>query len=196
MDTALAAWLADDDATALSALTAMAQAGDERAMLFLGAVEARAAPTYWLLALDRKTRNALLRQPGGLSGHTWLDAVVAARPMADALMAATRDFDPGPLIALGQMSAAQTAVLRMLYNDPGKAALIDAVTPMPNGLRHLIWTEAAFVTPFEMGYALSDVDLAVCQAALADAAAAENHTGLQHLMFAGAPDDLCGVMCR
>jgi hypothetical protein len=111
--------------------------------------------------------------------------VVKARPMADALMASTRDFNPAPLIAEGQMYAAQTAVLRMLYNNPGEAALLDAETPIPNGLRHLIWTEAAFVTLPEMGYALSEGDMVVYQAALADAA--QETQGLQHLMFAGAP---------
>ena len=51
LQAAIDAWLADDDAAALPALSALAAAGDSRAALLLGEIERRSAPereTDWL----------------------------------------------------------------------------------------------------------------------------------------------------
>jgi hypothetical protein len=144
VDDAIAAWVAADDATAMPALAALAAAGDTRAMLFLGAIEPRVLVTDHMLTLDRKARNALLRQPGGLSGKSWLLAIPAddpQRPLADAVLAA-RDGDPVPLLTQGQTGAAVQPLLRVFNEVPGRLASLSVDTPLSPTLQALIWTDA------------------------------------------------------
>ncbi len=144
LDDAVAAWVAADDATALPALAALAQGGDTRAMLFLGAIDPRPVVTDWALALDRQTRNALLRRPGGLSGQSWLGAIPAGdpqRPLADALLAA-RAGDPLPLLAQGQPGAAVQPLLRMFNETPGALATLSRDEPLSPTLDALVWRDA------------------------------------------------------
>lgn len=70
---ALAQWLAGQEETGLKALRALAASGGQQAQLALGLIDAE--PLYhgpWLQSRDRAARIALLRQPGGLSGTSWL----------------------------------------------------------------------------------------------------------------------------
>lgn len=141
---AVAAWVAADDATAMPALAALAAEGDTRAMLFLGAIEPRPLVTDWMLALDRQTRNGLLRRPGGLSGKSWLDAIPPddpQRPLADALMAA-RAGDPRPLLVQGQPGAAVQPLLRMFNEVPGRLASVATEAPLSPTLDALVWQDA------------------------------------------------------
>ena len=67
LQAAIDAWLADDDAAALPALSALAAAGDSRAALLLGEIERRSAPereTDWLRKLPSADRAALFRPAG------------------------------------------------------------------------------------------------------------------------------------
>jgi hypothetical protein len=144
LDDAVAAWIAADDATAMPALKSLAEAGDSRAMLFLGAIEPRPMVTDYMLGLDRRTRNALLRRPGGLSGKSWLDLIPSddpQRPFADALMAA-RAGDPTPLLSLGQTGAAVQPLLRMFNEVPGRLASLSRDAPLSADLAGLVWLDA------------------------------------------------------
>lgn len=85
---AIALWLADDDAGALPAMSELAGAGDAAAQMLLSQIERETPPggeTAYVLGLDRATRKALFRAPGGLSGTPWVrkqavegDALAAA----------------------------------------------------------------------------------------------------------------------
>jgi hypothetical protein len=141
---AVAAWVAADDAAAMPALAGLAAAGDTRAMLFLGAIEPRPLVTAFMLDLGRADRNALLRQPGGLSGKSWLIAIPAGdpqRPLADALLAA-RAGDPLPLLAAGQTGAAVQPLLRMFNEVPGRLSALVLTMPLSADLRAGIWLDA------------------------------------------------------
>jgi hypothetical protein len=143
-DDAVADWVAADDAAAMPALKALAEGGDTRAMLFLGAIEPRPLVTGYMLDLDRQTRNALMRQPGGLSGRSWLVAIPEDDPlrmMADALMAA-RDGDPLPLLARGQTGAAVQPLLRMFNEVPGNLSGLSLGTALSPDLRAAVWLDA------------------------------------------------------
>ena len=143
LDDALAAWLADDDATSLQALSALANAGDEDAMLVLGVIEPRAWQGDYVMGLERAQRIALLRRPGGLSGESWLHGVKARRPLAEAFEAAQQKSDPAPLLALGQIDAARTALAMAFNHTPGSLAEIDAKSRLPNEMRFWVWWGAA-----------------------------------------------------
>jgi hypothetical protein len=78
----VAAWLDDDDQTALPALAKLAHEANRAAPVQLGRIATRPMGP-WLAGLDRKERNALLRAPGGLSGTSWLKvAAEAGEPLA------------------------------------------------------------------------------------------------------------------
>lgn len=71
LDAAIEAWLADDDAAALPALSRAAKAGDPEAMALLSRTEAVTPPggeTPFYRGLGRHERAELLRGPEGLSG--------------------------------------------------------------------------------------------------------------------------------
>ena len=112
IEQAIGYWLANDDAAAFPALSALAEGGDERAMLFLGAIEPRSLDSAYLAGLDRQTRNRLLRAPGGLSGKSWLGHITSDTALASALLAA-RDGDPMPT------ARTRSAACR-IRSDPGR----------------------------------------------------------------------------
>ncbi|OYW68482.1 MAG: hypothetical protein B7Z40_02600 [Bosea sp. 12-68-7] len=143
LDEAIAAWLADDDAKALPALSALAKAGDDDAMLALGVIEPRAWEGPYVLGLDRAQRIALLRRPGGLSGESWLAGVTARRPLAEAVLQARQKGDPWPLMALGQADAARGALAMAFNQNPSSLAENDRQTEIPDALRGLVWRGAA-----------------------------------------------------
>lgn len=74
---ALAAWLDDDDQTALPALAKLAREDNRAAQVLLGRIATRPMGS-WLAGLERKERKELLRAPGGLSGTSWLKVAAEA----------------------------------------------------------------------------------------------------------------------
>jgi hypothetical protein len=143
LDEAIAAWLADDDAVALPALSALAHAGDDDAMLALGVIEPRAWEGPYVLGLERAQRIALLRRPGGLSGESWLASVKARRPLAEAFIEAQQKSNPWPLMALGQSDAARSALAIAFNQNPSSLAESDRQMEIPGELRGLVWRGAA-----------------------------------------------------
>ena len=71
LQSAIQAWLADDDQTALPALAKLAAKGNTAAQILLGRIPNRPMGA-WLAGMNRKDRNKLMRAPGGLSGKSWL----------------------------------------------------------------------------------------------------------------------------
>jgi hypothetical protein len=176
-------WLAADDAAAFPALSALAEAGDERAMLFLGAIERRSLGNPYLTRLDRETRNRMLRAPGGLSGRSWLTRVTSEKALADALIAA-REGDPVPLLVHDQPHAASEAILVSFNAAPWSLVAINRATPVPDELRHLVWVGADMgLSPEIVGATLSDDEREDLRAALAEAADPAWQDSLQLAMF-------------
>lgn len=115
-DQALSQWLAGQEESALTVLSRQAHGGQARAQLALGLIDAD--PLYhgpWLMAQDRRTRIALLRQPGGISGRSWLrDLAHGSAPLwlsawdGDATADILADF-----LKLGEDRAALAVALRL-----------------------------------------------------------------------------------
>ncbi len=183
VERAIGSWLANDDAAAFPALSSLAEGGDERAMLFLGAIEPRSLDSAYLASLDRATRNRMLRAPGGLSGKSWLSRVTRDTSRASALMAA-RAGDPAPLLALGEPHAATGAILAAYNAAPWSLVALDRAARVPDELRHLVWAGADLGLSTEIsGLTLSTDQQAEFRAALAEAADPEWQGSLQLALF-------------
>lgn len=73
---AFTAWLADDEATAIPEFARLAQAGNSGAQIMLGLIDKNPAfQGPYLAHLTRRERISVLREPGGLSGQSWLARV-------------------------------------------------------------------------------------------------------------------------
>ena len=87
LESAVTAWLNGDDTTSLPALSALANAGNETAGIFLARIERSSSLTSeYVQSLTRKQRIALFRSPGGLSGTSWLSILNETNPLAQAFL--------------------------------------------------------------------------------------------------------------
>jgi hypothetical protein len=85
---ALADWLDDDDARSLPVFAALAAEDNRAAQVMLGLIEVEVIlQSPWLAHLPRAERRALMRQPVGLSGRSWMAAAAADTPLAAAWIA-------------------------------------------------------------------------------------------------------------
>ena len=132
---AVTQWLAGQEAQALPALADLARAGNDAARLMLSQIDT--GPAYggaWLAAQDRPARVALMRQPGGLSGQSWLD--VAEGELA-ATWRALLDTGAGPEVVLafarlGEVRAATFAARTLARRQvPGLGAALAAAPDLP-----------------------------------------------------------------
>ncbi len=130
---ALELWLADDDQAALPALAALAGEGNRAAQVLLALADA-ITPLQgpWLAGLPRAERIALMRQPGGLSGRSWMEAAAADTPLAAAWFALWRGTDRDEIeiarafAAMGEDRAVyETLIVMSLGDRRGIAALAD-----------------------------------------------------------------------
>lgn len=86
LERAIVDWLEDRDEFALPALSDIANAGNEDAMMLLARIADRGGrQSPFLASLEIRERNRLLKAPGGLSGKSWLSRVVANQRLAKAL---------------------------------------------------------------------------------------------------------------
>jgi hypothetical protein len=183
IEQAIGFWLANDDAAAFPALSALAMGGDERAMLFLGAIELRSLDSAFLAGLDRETRNRMLRAPGGISGKSWLLQVTSDTARASALLAA-RDGDPAPLLALEERHAASVAILAAFNSAPWSLAELDRITPVPHTLRHLVWAGADMgLAPEVSGSDIAEDQKARLREALVEATDSAWENSLQLVLY-------------
>ncbi|MCU0815041.1 MAG: hypothetical protein MUF74_00745 [Cypionkella sp.] len=132
---AVEAWRAGEEAVALPALALLAGQGNDAARLMLSQIDT--GPAYggaWLAAQDRAARIALMRQPGGISGQSWLDA-------AGGDLAATwrrlLSADAGPEVVLdfarmGEARAATFAARTLARRQtPGLGTALTAAPDLP-----------------------------------------------------------------
>lgn len=114
---ALDDWLEGNDREALRSLASLARAENRAAQVFLGQVESKP----WLHShvtddLDREERIELLRNPGGLSGKSWLASAASntllAQHFLDASMPYRSPETAKALFAQGELDAALPLIAR------------------------------------------------------------------------------------
>ena len=152
--TAVADWLGGQDTTALRALSDLAGGGNTAAQILLGRISENAAFYKHLSAtMPRKERIALMRQPGGLSGRSWLLAAEGSEPLAAALLQAAqpdkRADAIAPLLDLGELSTAMRTGLDMLYYGEAEPLLmaISGRTDLPREAMFLGVAALDFIVP-------------------------------------------------
>lgn len=147
---ALDAWLADDDQGALPALADLAVADNRAAQVLLALIDVMPETQGpWLAAQSREARIALLRQPGGLSGRSWMARAAADAPLArlwlrrwDA-MAGDEAATAMAFATLGERRAARETLIAMHARQRGGFAAIADDPLYPPELRRLVWLEWA-----------------------------------------------------
>lgn len=144
LQAALALWLADDEATALPALAALARDENRAAQILLALVDRN--PAYqgpWLLDLPRTERLALLRG----SGRSWMAAAAVDTPLARLWRLRdgpeTSIADALAFAALGENRAARETLQAIAARQRhGFSAFADDPR-YPVDMRHLVWRERA-----------------------------------------------------
>ncbi len=146
-EAALAAWLADDDATALPALAALAREGDVPSALFLAAIELRQPDSAYRMGLSPTEKRDILRAPGSAFGTPWTE-VVPEEAAPDTILALralrARDWDVAisAALAAGETGIARLAVLALAEESPPDLFDLDLSEPLPGYLRPVLWSTA------------------------------------------------------
>ncbi len=136
---AVSTWLAgENDLAALTELARLAREGNTAAQVLLAQIASRSnMHTHVTAGLPRKERIALLRQPGGLSGKSWLTEAEKTEPLAAALLQANQMGEKAPaiaaLVARGEISAALLAAHSMVLQGEG-ARLVAALDGLEDRL--------------------------------------------------------------
>jgi hypothetical protein len=138
-------WLESGEDVALIAFAELARDGNDAARLLLATIDK--TPSLqgpWLANLAREERIALLRQPGGLSGRSWLHAL-ADLPLGAAWLSL---MDPArgaeavvSLIDLGEARAAREALVLLAARHHPDLRTIDPARLDPD-LIYLLWPGA------------------------------------------------------
>ena len=185
-DDAVAAWLVVDDATALPLLAELANSGDERAMLLLGAIDLKGAKSDFLDSLDRDQINAIMRLPGGkFRGPSRLTAVTGElAPVAEALLGSNPPMsfreDAITLLKAGETAGALSPLPIAFNQNPADLLVINAAVPIPDHLRYLLWEAATYAEA--NGTGPDGIDLA---AVYAEATLPAWDGTLQQMLFLG-----------
>ena len=146
--TALTAWLNEDDQTSLPELAALAAEDNRAAQVLLGLVD-RAPPLQgpWLANLPRSERIALIRAPGGLSGRSWMLAAAEDTPLAQLwVMQPTPEanLDTGRrFAAMGEVRAARITLNELSRRQFRDFAALADDPAYPPDMRYLVWREWA-----------------------------------------------------
>ncbi len=148
-EAAVTAWLDDDEATALAALSDLARGGDVPSALLLAVLEVRGPETPYRIGLTAAARRDLFRAPGSAFGKPWTDAVPAeAAPATVAALKALRARDwPAALtaaLAAGEAPLARQAALGLANDSPKQLLEFDLETPLPQDLRPILWLAGAY----------------------------------------------------
>jgi hypothetical protein len=147
---ALAEWLDDDDENSLPAFAALAAEDSRAAQVMLGLIEVTTIlHGPWLAQRPRAERRALMRQPGGLSGRSWMTAAAADTPLAAAwvaLWSAGGQVGSEParvFAALGEDRALRMALIAMSVGDKAGVGVLADEPFYPPSLRFLVWRDWA-----------------------------------------------------
>jgi hypothetical protein len=151
-------WLSrTDDIAALQALGRLAADGNTAAQILLARLERTPHLTAHLTeGMARADRIALLRQPGGLSGRSWMEAAAETSPLAQAFLDnATQDTRTDSLRLLftsGEHAFATRSLPGLLSHDPDEWALaMQDMDVMPDEARVLIASVASMEVFFRSG---------------------------------------------
>ncbi len=151
LQTAVSAWLDDDDATAVPLLAELARAGNEDAMLLLGQIARRPGElSPFLQALDRQERTRLLEAAGGRFGRSWLKRVKDNEPLADALLSVDvrdrRIAGARTLLELGENGQAVRVLKRVTgqFDDYREIDRIMSDAVLPRQVGWVAWIAADF----------------------------------------------------
>lgn len=145
-EAALAAWLADDEETALPALAGLASEGNAAAQLLLALIDKTPAlQGPWLAQQPRNARLEMMRAPGGLSGLSWAHAAAETAPLAR-LWLRRWQVDAMPELVLefahaGEHRAARETLLALAARERRGFAVLADDPGFPPELRTLIWRE-------------------------------------------------------
>ncbi len=140
---ALERWLDADEQEALPALSDLAAQEVVAAQMLLALIDKSAAlQGPHLTALPRAERIALLRQPGGLSGRSWIHAAAEASPLAELYLRKWQMTEDVEMIArfaeAGEDRASREAALVLASRrERGFAPEVIAQPWFPDSLRHL-----------------------------------------------------------
>jgi hypothetical protein len=147
-EAALELWLADDEATALPQLAALAAEGNRAAQVLVALIDR--VPEYqgpWLVGLERAERIGLTRAPGKLSGRSWMAEAAVDTPLARLWMqsdAAGMTIETALAFAeIGEARAAREAVQALAARQYRGFAEVAGDPSYPPDLRYLIWREWA-----------------------------------------------------
>ncbi len=140
---ALERWL-DDDETALTAMAGLAREGNRAAQVLLALVDVRAdLQGPWLAGLGREARIALMRQPGGFSGTSWMEAAAGDAELARLWLLRWRADAPAETVLafarIGEPRAARETVLALAARQDGTIGALAASDGYPPELRNLAW---------------------------------------------------------
>ena len=146
-EAAVTAWLATDEPAALPALSALAGAGDERAMILLGVIDRYGhARSDWFKGLNREEKRDLMRTPGTGGGKNWLTEVEGESGLARALLNEDNEFDmPAQatiLLEAGEWALARPLLLGQFTIDPAKLVEISQIAAFPDDQKYLLWVAA------------------------------------------------------
>lgn len=151
---ALAHWLQGDDLNALRQMAILANADNTAAQVMLALIDKTAAlPGPDLIALPRAERIALMRQPGGLSGQSWIYAAADSHDIPRTWIALwkleggtelARDF-----ASYAEPRATREALLTLVSrSESGFPAPVRGQDWYPASLAYL--TEDRIVTPADL----------------------------------------------
>jgi hypothetical protein len=138
-------WLHSDEDVGLIALADLAHDGNAAARLLLAIIDKTPAlQGPWLAHLPREERIALLRQPGGLSGRSWLHELTDL-PLGAAWLS-LMDPNTGPevvatLTELGEARAAREALVMLAAREHPGLRTLDPASIDPD-LIFLLWRGA------------------------------------------------------
>lgn len=145
---ALSMWLDTDEAESLPAFAGLAAQGNTAAQILLGLIDKTAAlQGPYLTNLPRAERIALLRQPGGLSGQSWMHAAAQTSPRA-ALWLDLWQMQGGIEVAKGfaahdeKRACRESLLVQVSRQESGFDADLIAQPWFPESLRHLTTARA------------------------------------------------------
>ncbi|WP_417280844.1 hypothetical protein [Celeribacter sp.] len=133
---ALESWLAGEDLAALTALADLSGSENRAAQIFLARLDRLShLHRHATASLERKARVTLMRQPGGLSGKSWMEAAAVDVPLAQAFqdigVMEKKAEGLRSLFALGEPYAASNALPGYMASGAFED-VIDIIATAPN----------------------------------------------------------------